>query len=122
MKLFHNNLAEGQATYIHKAKAFIETNLGGDVGLQRVAKHVHLHPSHFSEIFKKEVGLTFSDYVTKQRMRHAEEILATSPAKIGDVAGSVGYEDVKYFGQIFKKHTGKTPSEYREDAFRQLRT
>jgi len=122
MKLFHNTLAEGQAAYIYKAKAFIETNLGGDVGLQRVAKHVHLHPNHFSEIFKKEVGMTFSDYVTRQRMRRAEEILATSPAKISDVAGSVGYEDVKYFGQIFKKHTGKTPSEYREDAFRQPRT
>lgn len=119
MKLFHNLLGEGQAAYIHRAKAFIETHLGGDVGLPRVAKHVHLHPSHFSEIFKKEVGMTFSDYVTRQRMRQAADILTTSPAKISDVASSVGYEDVKYFGQIFKKHTGKTPSEYREDAARQ---
>jgi len=118
MKLFHNTLSEGQAAHVHKAKAFIEMNLGGDVGLQRVAKHVHLHPSHLSEVFKKEVGLTFTDYVARQRMRHAAEILTTSPAKIADVAGAVGYEDVKYFSQMFKKHFGKTPSEYREDASR----
>ncbi|ALS26416.1 two-component system response regulator [Paenibacillus sp. 32O-W] len=116
MKLYHNSLSEGQAAHVHKAKAFIELHLGGDVGLQRVAKHVHLHPSHLSEVFKKEVGMTFTDYVLQQRMRHAAEILTTSPAKISDVAGSVGYEDVKYFSQMFKKYYGKTPSEFREDA------
>ncbi|WJH34924.1 helix-turn-helix transcriptional regulator [Paenibacillus sp. CC-CFT747] len=75
---------------------------------------MHLNPSHLSEVFKKETGQTFGDFVTGQKIRRAMEILAVSPAKISEVAGIVGYEDVKYFSQLFKKFTGQTPSEYRE--------
>ncbi|UUZ79636.1 AraC family transcriptional regulator [Paenibacillus sp. P26] len=116
MKLYHNRLAEGKATHVRKAIAYIEEHLGGDVGLQQVARHVHLHPNHLSEVFKKEIGMTFGDFVSRQKIRRAMEILSVSPAKISEVATSVGYEDVKYFSQIFKKFTGKTPSEFREDA------
>ncbi|TDF96635.1 response regulator transcription factor [Paenibacillus piri] len=116
MKLYHNRLAESRATHAQKAMAYIEEHLGHDVGLQQVAKHVHLHPNHLSEVFKKETGLNFGDYVTRQKIRRAMEILKVSPAKVSEVASSVGYEDVKYFSQLFKKYTGKTPSEYREDA------
>jgi two-component system response regulator YesN len=116
MKLYHNRLAEGQATHAQKAMAYIEEHLGQDVGLQQVAKHVHLHPNHLSEVFKKETGMTFGDYVTRQKIRREMEILTVSPAKVSEVAARVGYEDVKYFSQIFKKYTGKTPSEYREEA------
>ncbi|MCC3375172.1 helix-turn-helix transcriptional regulator [Cohnella sp. REN36] len=82
--------------------------------LQQVAGHVHLHPSHFSEVFKRETGLTYIDFVTRERMRRAMALLDRSPAKIGEIAGNVGYEDVKYFTQLFKKHTGQTPTEYRQ--------
>ncbi|OXM85993.1 response regulator transcription factor [Paenibacillus rigui] len=116
MKLYHHQLAEGQATHAQKAMAYIEEHLGQDVGLQQVAKHVHLHPNHLSEVFKKETGMTFGDYVTRQKIRRAMEILTVSPAKVSEVAAKVGYEDVKYFGQLFKKYTGKTPSEFREEA------
>lgn len=114
MKLYHDRLAEGQATHVKKAIAYIEEHLGGDVGLQQVAKHVHLHPNHMSEVFKKETGMTFGDFVTRQRMRRAMEILSVSPSKISEVAAQVGYDDVKYFSQLFKKFTGRTPSEFRE--------
>ncbi|CAG7644781.1 HTH-type transcriptional activator RhaR [Paenibacillus solanacearum] len=116
MKLYHHRYADGKATHAQKAMAYIEEHLGGDVGLAQAARHVHVHPSHLSEVFKKETGMTFGDYVTRQRMRRAMEILSVSPAKVSEVAAEVGYEDVKYFGQIFKKYTGKTPSEYREKA------
>jgi two-component system response regulator YesN len=114
MKLYHNRLGDGRATHAQKAMAYIEEHLGSDVGLQQVAKHVHVHPNHLSEVFKKEVGITFGDYVTKQKIQRAMEILTISPAKISEVASAVGYEDVKYFSQIFKKYTGKTPSEFRD--------
>jgi two-component system response regulator YesN len=116
MKLFHNHLGEGQSVHIQKAMAFIEESLGSDVGLQHVAKYVHLHPSHLSEVFKKEMGMTFGDYVMRKKMQRAMEILTISPAKVSEVAAKVGYEDVKYFSQSFKKFTGKTPSEFREEA------
>jgi two-component system, response regulator YesN len=116
MKLYHTRLAEGRASHVQRAMAYIEESLGSDVTLQHVAKYVHLHPGHLSEVFKKETGMTFGDFVTKQKLRRAMEILTVSPSKISDVAAAVGYDDVKYFGQLFKKFTGKTPSEFREEA------
>lgn len=116
MKLYHNRLAEGQTTHVQRAMTYIEEHLEDDVGLQQVAKNVHLHPSHLSEVFKKETGMTFGDYVIRQKIARAKELLATSPAKISEIAQKLGYEDVKYFGQLFKKFTGKPPSEYRSDA------
>lgn len=43
-------------------------------------------------------------------------LLAVTPAKVSEVAAMTGYEDVKYFSRLFRKHTGKTPSEFREEA------
>ncbi|WP_010273061.1 helix-turn-helix domain-containing protein [Paenibacillus senegalensis] len=114
MKVYHHELADGQTAYVRKAIAYIEGHLGGDVSLQQVAKQVHVNPSHFSEVFKKDMGVTFGDYVISRKMARAKEILSVSPMKVSEVAFSVGYEDVKYFSQLFKKHTGKTPSEFRE--------
>lgn len=121
MKLYHNQLSEGQATHVYKAIAYIQEHIGDNLSLQQVASFVHLHPGHLSVVFKKESGMTFRDFVMKKKMEHAMDILAISPAKISEVASEVGYDDVKYFGQIFKKYTGKTPSEYREEMVTQTR-
>jgi two-component system response regulator YesN len=118
MQLYHTQLAGGQAAHVQRAMAYIEQHIGGDVGLQHVAKHVHLHPNHLSEVFKKEAGMTFGDYVTKLKMKRAMEILTGTPAKVSEVAAQVGYEDVKYFSQLFKKTTGRTPSEFRGESAR----
>lgn len=121
MKLYHNQLSEGQATHVYKAIAYIQEHIGDNLSLQQVASFVHLHPGHLSVVFKKESGMTFRDFVMKKKMEHAMDILTVSPAKISEVAAKVGYDDVKYFGQIFKKYTGKTPSDYREDMLSQSR-
>jgi two-component system response regulator YesN len=79
-----------------------------------VAKFVHLNPNHFSEVFKRETGCTYIEFVTQERMKRAIEILKGTQAKIREVAYRVGYEDTKYFTQQFKKYTGQTPSEFRQ--------
>src|SRR5690606_30540369 len=94
MKIYHTQHAEGQTAHVHKAMAFIEEQLEHDVSLQQVAKHVHLHPNHLSEVFKKSTGMTFGDFVIRKKMSRAMEILAVSPAKVSEVASQVGYEDV----------------------------
>lgn len=114
MTFYHNRLGESQKSHVERAKAFIESCPAQELSLQQVAAHVHLHPGHLSELFKKETGITFGDFVTGMRMRKAMQLLTVTPAKVSEVALMVGYEDVKYFSRLFKKHTGKTPSEYRE--------
>lgn len=114
MMLYHQELSDDKSTHVFKAIAYIDSHLGYNLLLDQVAKHVHLHPGHLSVIFKKETGQTFRDYVMQKKMKRAMEILTMTPAKVSDVANEVGYEDVKYFGQLFKKHTGMTPTEYRD--------
>ncbi|MDF2926017.1 MAG: two-component system response regulator [Paenibacillaceae bacterium] len=116
MKHYHNSMSAGQPSHVKRTIAYIETHLEGDVGLQQTARYVHVHPGHLSEIFKKETGMTFGDYVTRQKMRRAMDLLAESPAKVSEIALRVGYEDVKYFTQLFKKQTGQTPREFRENS------
>ena len=116
MHTYHSQMGQGRTTHVQKAIAYMESGLVQDISLQQVAGQVHLHPGHLSELFKKETGITFGDFVTDMRIRRARDMLAVSPAKVSEVAAISGYEDVKYFSRLFKKHTGKTPSEYREQA------
>jgi len=116
MHTYHSQMGQGRTTHVQKAIAYMESGLAQDISLQHVAGQVHLHPGHLSELFKKEIGVTFGDFVTGKRIRLAMDMLVVSPAKVSEVAAISGYEDVKYFSRLFKKHTGKTPSEYREEA------
>lgn len=116
MDLYHARLGEGSEAHVKRAKAYVESSSLREISLQQVAGHLHLHPGHLGELFRKVTGSTFGDYVTELRMKRAMELLAVSPAKISEISSLIGYEDVKYFSRLFKKHVGKTPSEYREEA------
>jgi two-component system response regulator YesN len=114
MSAFHDTISDSRYTYMQRAIAYIRDRLDQHLTLQDVARFVHLTPNHFSEVFKKETGQSYIEFVTMERMRKAADVLSSTQMKIGEVAGAVGYEDIKYFSQQFKKYYGKTPSEFRQ--------
>lgn len=114
MTRFHQGLDQNRYAYIHKSIAYIRDNLHQPISLQQVAGFVHVNPNHFSEVFKRETGCTYIEFVTQERMKRAVDILQGTQTKVSDVARRVGYEDIKYFTQQFKKYTGRTPSEFRQ--------
>lgn len=114
MAAFHETMSDTRHAYVNRAIAYIRERLDRNLTLQEVAKFVHLTPNHFSDAFKKETGQSYIEFVTRERMQRAAHVLRTTPLKISEVAGAVGYEDIKYFSQQFKKHTGQTPSEFRQ--------
>ncbi|NEW09460.1 response regulator [Paenibacillus sp. SYP-B3998] len=114
MTSFHQGLGQNRYAYIHKSIAYIRDNLDQAISLQQVARFVHVNPNHFSEVFKRETGCTYIEFVTQERIKRAIDILQSSQTKVSDVARRVGYEDIKYFTQQFKKYTGRTPSEFRQ--------
>ncbi|MBB6669116.1 response regulator [Cohnella nanjingensis] len=85
-----------------------------DVSLIDIATRYYMDPSYLSKLFKSVTDENFIEYVTRKRMEKACELLRSPERKIGDVAELVGYENQRYFSQVFKKFTGHTPSEYRE--------
>ena len=92
---------------------YVEDRYHQDIGIDEVAEYAGLSSSHFCVIFKQETGATFLEYLTKHRIEKACTILRNSDVKVFQVAPLVGYRDPRYFTQVFKKLTGKTPSEFR---------
>jgi two-component system response regulator YesN len=69
--------------------------------------------SYVSSLFKKEIGVTFTKYLTDLRMNQACILLEHSNLSIQDIADRTGYHDYFYFTKLFKKTIHKTPSSFR---------
>lgn len=97
---------------ICKARVYIDNHYNEEISLQSVSEHVCLSPTYFSSVFKEVVGETFIEYLIKTRIEKAKELLLSGDYKIYEIANKVGYEDRRYFSEVFKKHTGLNPAEY----------
>lgn len=104
---------QGSMKPIEQAKSWIREHLGQEMTIKKIADHVHMNPTYFSEYFKLQTGETILDYLTRQRMEKAKELLNDPVLKIQDICGMIGYQDVKYFSGLFKQWSGQTPSKYR---------
>lgn len=109
----NNNDEINDSNLMRKAREFIHANFNKDVTLDIVAEHIHLSPSYFSKIFKKETGETFTDYLANYRISIAKSLLKDNMYKAVEVSEMVGFRDIKYFYKVFKKHTDLTPSEFK---------
>ena len=109
------NRAEDQSEgIVQRAQKYIQENYMKDISLDEVSKEVNVSPYYFSKLFKEEVGENFIEYLTKLRIRKAQDMLAYGHDSVKEIGVLSGYADPNYFSRIFKKHTGMTPSEYRE--------
>lgn len=99
---------------IRKAITYIDQYLKDEITLKDVAAHVHLNPSYFSVLFKEQVKLNFSEYVTRRRIQRAKELVISTKLPINEIAEMAGYKTAKYFIKIFKEMEGMTPSAYRK--------
>ncbi len=100
---------------IDKAVRYMEENYHQEIGLDDVAKQVYLSTCYFSRLFKQVKGWSFTEYLTHVRMEEARKLLANTDYSVAEIAMRVGYRDARYFSQVFKKHSGKTPGSYRRD-------
>ena len=98
---------------IIKALVYIQNHYQESLSLKAVADHVYLNIWYFSDLFKREVGKSFTDYVTELRINHAKELLKDRNKKLYQIAYEVGINEPAYFSQLFKKVTGQSPKEYR---------
>lgn len=96
-------------------KDFIINNYGEDINLNLIADNMNYSASYLTKIFCQAYGCTPTKYLTNLRMSQAQKLLLHEPAlsvrQIGEICG---YHDQGYFSRIFKKHTGKSPLEYRD--------
>ena len=115
------DLAEQARNQLHmsgeitKAIQFIKRHYAENISLQMVADHVGLSLSYLSNLFKKELRISFVDYLNRYRIERAKELLIGSQMKSYDVAVQVGFSpEYTYFSKVFKKVTGLNPNDYRK--------
>ena len=114
-KLFSENqtvLGKGTSV-VGLALAYIAEHYREGVTLKQVAAECHINTSYLGQIFKRETGSAFTDYVNAMRVREAQRLLANPALKVYEVAERVGFTDYHYFLKIFKKVTGTTPKDLR---------
>ncbi len=111
-----DKLNKSYSAPISRAISYMNAHFGEyQISLNRVSEAVNMSSNYFSTIFAKETGKNFVEYLTEIRIEKAKEYLLTTMDKPADIALKVGYQDGQYFSHVFKKVTGMTPREYREN-------
>lgn len=99
---------------VERAKAYIVSHFNTELSLEDMAREVGISPYYLSKLFKEAEGTNYIDYVTSLRIDYAKKNLVESDRSIKEICHEAGYSDPNYFSRIFKKWTGKTPTEFRE--------
>lgn len=95
------------------AVKYIEENYMEKLKLSDVADHVYVSQWHLSKILNQHVEKSFSDILNHARIEKAKELLREPSLRIGDIAEKVGFLDMAHFSRVFKKHTGVSANEFR---------
>lgn len=99
--------------FVDRIAKYIRKNFFRDLSLESVAEQFYISPGHLSRLLREKWNTTFLDLLTRVRIENAKIMLQNSKFKIYEIGTMIGFKDSKYFSQVFKKLTGKTPSEFK---------
>lgn len=97
-----------------KLVRMIQERYDQEITLEACAKELMYHPIYLSRVFKKETGITFSDYLSDYRMKIAKVMLETTDLKISEIGERIQYKNISAFIRSFRKMYHVTPGKYRE--------
>ncbi len=99
--------------YVQLAIEYIEKNYSDrDFSIGKLSESISVSEGHISRLFKAETEISINNYLTRYRIRKAMDFFKDVQSKVYEVAEKVGYQDIAYFSNTFKKLVGKAPSEY----------
>lgn len=113
-EFFRSTLNTGGFQITKDVVKVIENSYYLPLSLQEIAESRHMNADYLSRLFKKVTSSNFVDYLTDYRINKAKQFMETSHYKNYEIASMVGYEDYRYFSQVFKKRMGMTIGEYRQ--------
>lgn len=112
--LVKNYSLRNYSSLIQKTVNHIDFYYAQPISLKSLAEEFCVSPSYLSGLFRKEVGVTLTDYIHKIRINRSLVLLNTSALSIQEIAEQVGFLDVNYFARTFKKYHGISPKKYRD--------
>ncbi|WP_276851488.1 helix-turn-helix transcriptional regulator [Enterobacter oligotrophicus] len=101
-------------------RSYIDAHYASPLTRESVAQAFYISPNYLSHLFQKTGNTGFNEYLTQTRLEHARQLLKSYDLKIKDIAANCGFADSNYFCRLFRKHTERSPSEYRRQYHSQL--
>ena len=96
--------------------AYVDQNYMYKLSLDEIARHVYLNRTYVSQLFTKQLGVSFSSYLESIRIQKACELLQETDLSVAEIAAATGYTSSSYFSKVFKKQTGLSPQHYRSSS------
>lgn len=100
--------------FLRGVTGYVREHLTEDISVEQMAEDLEMSRSHLSAKFKKETGMTLTDYIQEQKIKKAMEYLEKTEKSVLEISTFLGFSSQGYFQNVFKKRTGMTPKEYRE--------
>lgn len=98
---------------VGRALRLIDTHYDQPLDLDRIARAACLSPYHFHRAFRRLVGETPQQYLTRRRIERARELLIRTPMSVTEVCLEVGFTSLGSFSNLFRRHAGHAPGRYR---------
>jgi len=103
---------------VGRALEWMRANLHTQARLTDLAKVLYVSESYLRQLFISSLGVSFRRTLTDLRLQKAKLLLMTTSKPVGEISRTVGYTDPHHFAQVFARHEGASPSEYRRTARR----
>ena len=104
----------GSSSPVASAIDYIRRNLDRDISRSEIAEAIYLNPEYLSRLFKKETGIALNEFIVREKIEQAKSMLKGTNIPVSLIALKMGYTNFSYFSQVFKRHTGLSPLEYRQ--------
>ncbi len=98
---------------VRRAMDYVCLRYADPITLETLAAHSNLSVSRLAHLFRREVGMTVGQFVERQRLNRARQLLELTSRTVQSIAGEVGFENAFYFTNRFKRDTGLSPRDYR---------
>jgi len=98
---------------LRKVEDHVSANLADEISVERLAELVKLSPSHFAHVFNETTDMTPLQFVTRQRITRAQQLIRETSRSLIDVGLEVGYSSPSHFAQVFRRVAGVTPTAFR---------
>ncbi|KQY80673.1 two-component system response regulator [Paenibacillus sp. Root52] len=113
LKTIQSLLQDLKNPIVNQVLQHIDKHYADELSLKLLGAHYHLHPVYLGQLFHKETGETFAEYLNKYRIERAKEQLRNSNLKVHEIARNVGYWETGYFYKQFRKYVGISPTDFK---------
>lgn len=102
--------------FVTNAIKYIHNNYDKEIDMENLCSKFNINKSYFCNIFKKETGITFTNFLNRFRVEKSKEMLKNTNYSLLDIALSTGFKNQSYYSTTFKKITGQSPIDYRKNS------